>query len=44
MSREISQIVRPDPSEKPVHGLFIDGKEQPVGQREVFPVRGLGVQ
>jgi hypothetical protein len=39
MSREISQIARPGPSAEPVHSLLIDGREQPVGQREVFLIR-----
>ena len=39
MSREISQIGLPSPSAEPVHGPFIDGREHPAGQREVFPIR-----
>jgi acyl-CoA reductase-like NAD-dependent aldehyde dehydrogenase len=44
MSDEIMQSTRPGSSAEPVRGIFIDGTEQPVGQREVFlihaPSRG----
>jgi acyl-CoA reductase-like NAD-dependent aldehyde dehydrogenase len=42
MSHETTQLARPSTGTEPVRGFFIDGREQPVGQREVFPIHAPG--